>query len=178
MIGRGEGQSLEPYRIKVMLVENTRINGKVKQKIVAMLGSINATYLESFWEPIPDPAMRNANWERYSLLERTEFWRDVLDRMSKIGNNRLSKDDRVAIRRAIHKVIPWVMEPERKRLELLEARHDFEELKHFQSWTENHIAHDEKEAKKIAERLPELKADSAKWAEKLFHAGLRIAKLQ
>ena len=114
---KDDAERLTPYRIKVTLVENTRVDGKVKQEIVAVLGSIDATWLESFWESAPDLA-RHQHWEILSLRARIVFWQSVLDRMGQIGDNRLRKDDRVAIRRAIHKVVPWVMEPEKKRLEL------------------------------------------------------------
>jgi hypothetical protein len=177
VIGRGNGgQWLEPYRLKVTLIENTRINGKVKQEIVAVLGSIDATWLESFWKK--DPALRCEDWEYHSLKSRTDFWQGALDRMNQIGDNRLSKDDRVAIRRTIHKVIPWVMEPERKRLELLEAQRLFKECQMVHSWTQRDIERDEKAANEIAERLPGLRLKSAEQAEMVFRAGIEIAKLK
>ena len=107
----------------MLLVENTRVDGKVKQEIIAMLGTIDATWLESFWERLPDASWRHKRWEYFSLTARVAFWDGVLERMGGIGDNRLSKDDRVAVRRAIHKVVPWVMEPERKRIAVLEAQH-------------------------------------------------------
>jgi hypothetical protein len=91
---------LESYRIKVLLVENTRVAGEVRQEIVAVLGSIDATYLESFWQRAPDPALRHQHWEMRSLAQRTAFWDGVLERMGAIGDNRLSEDDRVTVRRA------------------------------------------------------------------------------
>jgi hypothetical protein len=94
---------LEPYRIKVMLVENSRVAGKVRQEIITVLGSIDASYLESFWQRAPDPALRHQHWEALSLAQRTAFWEGVIERMTAIGDNRLSKDDRVAARRAIHR---------------------------------------------------------------------------
>ena len=68
-----------------------------------MLGSIDASYLESFWERAPDPALRHQHWGALSLAQRAAFWEGVIERMSAIGDNRLSKDDRVAARRAIHR---------------------------------------------------------------------------
>jgi hypothetical protein len=168
---------LEPYRIKVQLLENTRVAGKVRQEIVAVLGSIDATFLESFWERAPDPALRHQRWEEFSLGARVAFWDGVLERMGAIGDNRLNKDDRIAIRRAIHKIIPWVMEPERKRLELLTAQSEFRSGQLTHSMIEGRIARDEKTAKEIAERLPEMKAESAGLAAALLEAGLRITKL-
>jgi hypothetical protein len=177
VIGREEEEKLVPFSIKVMLVENHRVDGKVKQDIVAALGGIDATWLESFWERMPDPALRCEKWEQGSLQRRTIFWEGVLGRMSQIGDNRLSKDERVAIRRAIHKVVPWVMEPERKRLELLQARGDFETLKTLHTLTEQRIALDEEMAREIAERLSGRRGELAEYAESILHEGLRIAKL-
>jgi hypothetical protein len=94
----------EPYRIKIILVDNVRTGTKVKE-VIATLGAIDATWLEGFWT---DQALKVNYWELYSLRWRVAFWRGVLQRMEKIGDNRLSKEDRIAIRRQIHKVIPWV----------------------------------------------------------------------
>jgi hypothetical protein len=123
----GEGRCLEPYRLKVMLVENVRVNGRVKQETVATLGSIDATWLDGFWAAVGEDELtrlRIPDWRLRSLRVRTAFWKDVLERMEKIGDNRLSQDDRKAIRRAIHKMVPWVMEGERRELDLLEAESD------------------------------------------------------
>ena len=38
----GKEEKLEPYRLKAILVENKRVNGKVKQETIAVLGSIDA----------------------------------------------------------------------------------------------------------------------------------------
>ena len=104
---------LEPYRIKVMLVENTRVAGKVRQEIITVLGSIDASYLESFWQRAPDPALRHQHWEALSLAQRTAFWEGVIERMSAIGDNRLSKDDRVAARRAPRASVPMCWSADR-----------------------------------------------------------------
>jgi hypothetical protein len=113
----------------VALVENRRVNGKVKQEIVASLGSINATWLDSFWGAVGNDELgrlRVSHWHHLSLRARSDFWRGVLDRMGKIGDNRLSAEDRKVLRRDIHKVVPWVMEPERKELEDLDAKAELE----------------------------------------------------
>ena len=174
---KGPGLELVPYRIKVMLVENTRVEGKVKQEIIAVLGSMNATWLESFWEPMPDPALRHEQWEYFSLSKRAAFWDGVLARMSEIGDNRLNKDDRVAVRRAIHKVVPWVMEPERKRLELLEAQKVYQSCRDMHEWAESHVALDQEMIKRHTELLKESQANSAEYAQKVLQAGMQIAKL-
>jgi hypothetical protein len=61
---------MEPYRVKVMLVANTRVNGKVKQELVASLGSIDATWLDSFWATVGEDeltGLRVPDWRLQSL---------------------------------------------------------------------------------------------------------------
>jgi hypothetical protein len=125
----GKDRRLEPYRYKVMLIENRRVAGKMKQELVATLGSIDATWLDSFWSAVGADELarlRVADWKHRSLRARSEFWRGVLARMDKVGDNRLSAEDRKSIRRDIHKVVPWVMEPERKELDDLDAKKEIE----------------------------------------------------
>jgi hypothetical protein len=69
------------------------------------------------------------------------------------------------------------MEPERKRMELLKAQSEFESGQRMHSSIEEQIGADEIMAKKIAERLPEMKAESAGLAVALLESGLHIAKL-
>jgi hypothetical protein len=95
----------QPYRIKVLVVENIRANGKVKQETIVALGSFDATWLDAFYEGM-DASIRVEGWRSASLSRRIRFWDGVIERMREIGDNRLSADDRKQIRRAIHKVIP------------------------------------------------------------------------
>jgi hypothetical protein len=172
-----DGVRLEPHRIKVMLVETVRANGKVKQEIIAMLGTIEAAWLESFWADAPDPELRTEKWEFCSLRCRTAFWQDVLTRMGAIGDNRLSKDDRIVIRRAIHKVVPWVMEPERKRLEIFEAQKVYQQLHGWHASIERDVARDQEMIDRYTAELQKDRAESAKAAKKVLLAGLHIAEL-
>jgi hypothetical protein len=66
--------------------------------------------------------------------------RGVLERMGAIGGNRLTPDERKAIRRAIHRVIPWVMEDEKKELEVLDAKKDYEFIKGTHEFWERQIS--------------------------------------
>ena len=166
--------------IKVVLVENIRVNGKVRQQTICTLGNIDATWLDCFWEgfaPEQLPALRCQDWRYYSLLQRRAFWRGVIERMAKIGDNRLSPDDRKAARRAIHRVVPWVMEIEHKEIELLEEQRDFRGAQLFHKRTQDEIAEKEKELAEIEKKLPELREESAKMASIIFHTGSRIAGL-
>ena len=171
---------LQPYRLKVTLLANTRIDGKVRQELVATLGSIDAMLLDYFFQDIPPDVaagLRCKDWRRHSLSVRTAFWQDVLDRMSKIGDNRLSADERKAIRRAIHQVVPWVMAGERKELTVLNARRDFEGGQARHTFFENQMKHAEKMIAHYTEKLTEDREISAKLAEALFYEGKRIADL-
>ncbi len=172
----GDKGHLELYRLKVEVLANSRVNGKIKQEVVASLGSIDALWLESFWMAAPAPEWRPVNWELWSLTNRTAFWQAVLGRMARVGDNRLSKDDRVAIRRAMHKVVPWVMEPERKRLAVLEAQRTYAEVKHMHEWAEKHVADDKRRIAQHTKSLRENEAESAKFASLMLEAGLEIEK--
>jgi hypothetical protein len=55
-----------PYRLEVSIVENRRINGKVKQEQVAWLGTIDAHLLPGFWDGLDHAtiaALRREDWE-------------------------------------------------------------------------------------------------------------------
>jgi hypothetical protein len=166
----------EPYRIKVLLLENKREDGKVRQEIVAALGSFDAVWLESFYEGMTE-TVRQDDWELPSLLRRTRFWEGVLERMAAIGDNRMSAEDRKRIRRAIHKVVPWVMEAEAKRRDLLVAKQDFENLKRLHSLTERTITRCQDSIRDNLEQLEAEKQQAARLAECIFGQGLEIAKL-
>jgi hypothetical protein len=119
----GEEDRLQPYRLKVVLVENRRVDGKVKQETVAVLGSIDAGWLADFWEGI-DPKLKCEDCELYSLRARTAFWEGANQRLKQLANRLGPEVKRIRI--AAHKRVPYPKEPERKRLELLEAKHDFD----------------------------------------------------
>jgi hypothetical protein len=170
----------QPYRIKVTLVENVRIGGKVKQQTICTLGNIDATWLDCFWEgfaPEELAALRCGDWRYFSLLQRRAFWRGVLDRMGKIGDNRLGADHRKAARRAIHRVVPWVMELEHKEIELLEEKRDFREAQRLHKWRQDEVLEKEQELAKLEKELPTLREKSAELAGIVLHTGSRIAGL-
>ena len=102
------------------MVENKRVNGKVKQETIAVLGSIEATWLPEFWEGIDREAaakLKAEDWELRSLQWRTAFWEGANQRLKRL-TNRLGPEIK-RIRMAAHARVPWPKEPERKKLELL-----------------------------------------------------------
>lgn len=114
--------ALEPYRLHVSLIENRRVDGKVRQEHVAQIGAIDGHLLESFFSGLdPDVAarMKADNWEYLSLWARRAFWAEAIERLRRL-ENRIGPDMK-RLRIAIHKRVPWPIEAERKRLELLEA---------------------------------------------------------
>ena len=129
-IGVDHDLRLVPYRLNVALAENRRADGKVRQEHIAQLGSIEAAWLPEFWEGI-DPALaakiKGEDWELRSLRARTAFWETANHRL-KLLANRLGPDLK-RIRMAAHARVPYPMEPERKKLELLEAKADLDNAK-------------------------------------------------
>ena len=103
----------------MVLVENKRVNGKVRQETIAVLGSIEATLLADFWEGSA-PGLKAEDWELQSLRGRTAFWLKANRKLKQLAN-RLGPEAK-PIRMAAHARVPWPMEAEREKLELLEAR--------------------------------------------------------
>ena len=155
----GRDEQLTPYRLKVALVENRRVNGKVKQETIAVLGSIEATWLPEFWGDTEQKAAANLkaeDWELKSLRARMAFWETANYRL-KLLANRLGPDLK-RIRMTVHARVPWPMEPERKNLELLEAKADFD-LARSQLEASGHIINTSKKlVKKAQETLAENEA--------------------
>ena len=103
-----------------MLVENKRVDGKVKQETIAVLGSIDATWLPEFWEGIDKETadkLKAEDWELHSLRARTAFWKTANPRLKKL-TNRLGPDLK-RLRIAAHKRVPFPKELERKKLKVL-----------------------------------------------------------
>ena len=129
-IGVEHGLKLVPYRLNVALAENKRAEGKVRQEHIAQIGSIDASWLPEFWEGI-DPALaakiKGESWEMNSLRARTAFWKDANHRLKQLAN-RLGPDLK-RIRIVAHARVPYPMETERKKLELLGAKADLDDAK-------------------------------------------------
>ncbi len=170
----GQEEQLAPHRIKVVLVENKRVNGKVKQETVAVLGSVDAAALESFWQAY-DPKLRAGDWQIYSLRTRLAFWTKCNARLKRLSN-RVGDPRRIRI--AIDRRIPWPREPERQSLELLEAEIDLEHAKRgFESGRKIFAANEAliDEAKKSLASLGPASIWEAKQVQK---ARERVARLK
>ena len=175
-IGREEQRA--PYRLKVVLVENKRVNGKVKQETIAVLGSIEATLLPEFWDGISQERaneLKAEDWERRSIMERTAFWKGANHRLKQLAN-RLGPDLK-RIRMAAHARVPYPMEPERKKLELLEAKADFDLARSQLESSKKTIPISKRLVKRAQETLAENEALArfeTRWAA---DAAAKLAKL-
>ena len=95
-------------RLKAVLCESTRIDGKPRQQHIAFLGSIGESMLPSFFEGIPtDEAnkMKFARWEERSLSRCHWFWEHTLKKLDKL-DNRIPKEERQKIEASIARLIP------------------------------------------------------------------------
>ncbi len=174
----GRDEQLAPYRLKVILVENKRVNGKVKQETIALLGSIEATWLPEFWEGIDQAAtakLKAEDWELRSLQWRTAFWREANQRLKRLAN-RLGPDLK-RIRIAAHTRVPYPMEPERERLELLQAKADFDFAKDSLESVQRMVETGKKAVKHAQKALTESER-LARWeASEAAAASAKLAKL-
>jgi len=148
----GKDEQLVPYRLKVVLVENKRVNGKVKQETIAVLGSIEATLLPEFWDGIDVATkLKGEKWELQSLRARTDFWKGANRRLRQLAN-RLGPDTK-RIRMAAHARVPYPMESGKKRLEMLEAMADYDEAQSGIKHGERMVASGQKAVKAAQEGL-------------------------
>jgi hypothetical protein len=72
-------------RLRAILVENVRVDGKPRQKHIAFLGSIKVA--NKFGYSDNDDASNNLR----------SFWFDVYRALARLGNNRLTQQDREQI---------------------------------------------------------------------------------
>ena len=123
---------------------------------IAVLGSIEATWLPEFWEGIsPKRAtkLKAEDWERQSLRARIAFWEGANRRLKKLAN-RLGPDMK-RLRIAAHSRVPYPMEAGKKRLEVLEEKKDLEFFKGHIEYLERRIAGHEKIKKKAEQEIAE-----------------------
>ena len=167
-----------PYRLKVVLVENRRVNGKVKQETIAVLGSIEATWLPEFWAGIDKEKaakLKTDRWELYSLRERVAFWKIASRRLKKLAN-RLGPDAK-RIRMAAHARVPYPMEAGKKRLQLLEAKKDFDSWRDLIKIYEGHIEGHKETIKRAEQNIIEEKEKVRKYTLHGSDAAAKLAKV-
>jgi hypothetical protein len=95
-----------PYRLLVSLIENRRVDGKVRQEHIADLGSIDGHALPS-------------------IFDRLAFWHELDNRLARLSN-RISADDAAKVRASVHERIPKPSAGDIERLELWNAGQEVE----------------------------------------------------
>ena len=175
----GNEEKLAPYRLKVILVENRRVNGKVKQETISVLGSIDAHLLPDFYadvNPVAADQMKAKGWTAMSLRERSAFWEGVNKRLGTLSN-RLGPD-RKRILNAVHKRVPWPMGAERNTLELLEAESDLALSDILFKQTRRSYQAMEEMVKHANERMAKEGMESVRLAKRIEETKKRIAALR
>jgi hypothetical protein len=143
------------WRLKVYLVHNTRHRlGKIAQETIAYLGGIDTRHLGEQ----PDEER-----EALSIRARTAFWEIAGPRLTALVN-RIGGDEAVKrLRLAIHARIPWPMQAERARLDilypLLEAQHEAKSWHGLYELTQKKIADNNELMASIAEEKARLVQD-------------------
>lgn len=131
-------------RLKVYIVENARLHGKVKQITIAYLGSA----------PLP------ADDEREAIAARIAFWNTAGPKLKNLLNRLGGETEVRRLRLIIHTRIPWPMEPERQRFEALKAEHEAKFWHGMYQQTGKMIEANERLAAKAAEQNKELRRDA------------------
>ena len=175
----GKDEKLQPYRIKVYIVENKRIDGKVKQETIAFLGSIDATWLDSFWAA-PDPSkldgLRAPNWELRSLYARVNFWDEAGEKLARL-KNRIGPDMK-RIKNAIHAEVPWPFEADRKRIQLLDAQREANGWQGLYEITTQRLERGEKELERIKRDNAESRTEAMRNIKQAQHWTDEVKRLK
>ncbi len=171
-IGADEGLDLAPYRLQVSIVENRRVDGKVRQEHVADLGSVDGYMLPEFWVGI-DPSIivkiRSANWDQRSVLARSTFWETAKPRLDRLAN----RLDPKAIRMAVHARIPW---PKQQEREVAEAQADFRLWQSLNEQTTKMIEGYERVIERAQKQNVELRQQAAKESMAAAEAVARMSR--
>jgi len=174
-----DSPTLAPYRIQVQLVENRRVEGRIKQEHVAQLGSIEGHLLPAFFEGVSTEiagAMKSPGWERASIRARAAFWKGCNAKMKQLSN-RIGPELK-ALRMAIHGRIPWPMDPERKRLELLDAEADEQLFRSLHGQTTAMVEANKRIIERATTDKARLEREARLEAEQALAAARKVASLR
>ena len=143
-----------------------------------MLGSVEAAWLPGFWDGIdPDRAaeLKVEDWELRSLRARTDFWKTANRRLARLAN-RLGPDLK-RIRLAVHRRVEYPKEDGLRRLELLEAKAEYDAARRSVETSQRMVATG-KRAVKEAEKALARSEKLAKWeALQAVEASDKLIKL-
>ena len=95
-------------RLKAILCESVRVDGKPKQRHIAFLGTIEESWLPQFFHLVgPEEAerMKVEGWYRRGLEARHWFWWRVTRKLDAL-DNRIPQEERTKLEAAIASVIP------------------------------------------------------------------------
>lgn len=102
------GGVVRDKRLKAVLCESLRVEGKPKQRHIAFLGTIEESWLPQFFLGVgPEEAerMKVTGWYRRGLEARHWFWWRVTRKLDAL-DNRIPREERVKLEASIDRVIP------------------------------------------------------------------------
>ena len=102
------GRVVRDKRLKAVLCESVRVEGKPKQRHVAFLGTIEESWLPRFFDEVDveeAERMKVAGWYRRGVEARHWFWWRVSRKLDAL-DNRLLRGEREKLEAALAKVIP------------------------------------------------------------------------
>jgi hypothetical protein len=166
------GGKLVPHRLLVALIENRRVDGKVRQEQIADLGSIDGYLLSGFY---PDGAPADEQWHRASVQARRQFWLGALERLDRLAN-RVSAEAREGIIEAIMGRIPILTEDDRRAADLFEWKHLASSLHRMSHETKKMIESSERARATIDQNLAGLRQEDDRQTANMVRAQTEVLK--
>jgi hypothetical protein len=181
-IGVDQGAKLQPYRLLVSVIENRRVEGKVRQEHIADLGAIDGHLVSGFYAGV-DPAVVNAilagadgcgmeQWYRKSVRTRAGFWRGVHDVLSRLSN-RIDAETAAKLISTINARIPMLSADEAAALEKWNDDAEIEDWERvgkdfgdIANWEEEHVQFMEKRIGELREEITVIRSAGVEGASK------------
>jgi hypothetical protein len=133
-----------PYRLLVSLIENRRIDGKVRQEHIADFGAIEGHLLPSFYA---EPHDAVSSWSIRSICARLAFWNDLEERLGRLSN-RISAEEADKVRAAVHARIPKPTDADIEKVEFWRAENN-------RSYLQNNIKSERREIAQAERKIEE-----------------------
>jgi hypothetical protein len=143
-----------PYRLLVSLIENRRIDGKVRQEHIADFGAIDGHMLPSFFL---EPHDEVSSWSIRSICARLEFWDGLDERLTRLSN-RINADEADKVRAAVHARIPKPTAEDADKIEFWNAENNRSMLQHEVKGTRREIVQLEQEIEESRHRIGDLES--------------------
>jgi hypothetical protein len=167
-------KGLVPYRLLVALIENRRIDGKVRQEHIADLGSIAGHLLPGFY---PDGPPADDRWHYASLLERHEYWLKVDELMLRLANRVSAEAVELIVARIEDRIPRPTGGDDQRMFDLIQWKQAARGAQHFYRCANREIERHERTLVKTQRELVEARKSADALSTEMVKAQIEVLNL-